>query len=61
MYTNAQVLPPGRVAPLSRVGLVHLRIISDADEGRDLDDDFGKEDDYSESDVDDEGVLFPMV
>ena len=60
-YTNARGLPLGRVAPLIRADLVRLTSISDSDEIRDLDDNFGEEDDDYDSDVDDEGGLFPII
>ena len=59
IYTDDQGLPPGRVAPLSRADLIRLTSISDADERRYLDDNFDKEDNGSDSGVDDEGGLFP--
>ena len=44
-YTDAQGLPPNRVAPLGRADMVRLTDISDAYKRRDLYDGFGKEDD----------------
>ena len=61
IYTNAQGFPPGRVDPLSRSYLARLMSISDADERRDLDKEFVKEDKDYDSDIDDEGGLFPMI
>ena len=60
-YTNTRGLPTGRVALLSRADLVRLMSICDTNERRDLDDDFGEEDDDSDSDVDEEGGLFTMI
>ena len=58
-YTNARGLPLVRVSPLNRADLLRLTSISDADERRYLDDNFDKEDNGSDSGVDDEGGLFP--
>ena len=60
-YTDARGFPPGRVYPLSRAYLVRLTSISNADERRELDEHFGEEDNDSDSDVDDEGGLFPII
>ena len=60
-YTDARDFPPVRFAPLSRADMVRLTSISDSDEIRDLDDNFGEEDDDSDSDVDEEGGLFTMI
>ena len=60
-YTEAQGLPPSRVAPLSRADLVRLTDIYDAYKRRDLYDGFGKEDDDYDYYVDNEGGLFPMI
>ena len=60
-YTNSRGFPLGRVAPLNRENILQLTSISDADNRRDLDDNFGKEDDNTENDVDDEWGLFPMI
>ena len=61
IYTNAWGLPPGRVAPLSRADLVRLTSISDDDKRKDLDNDFGEEDNNSDSDIDDEGGSFLII
>ena len=53
IYTNAWDLPPGIVARLSRADLVRLTSISDDDKRKDLDNDFGEEDNNSDSDIDD--------
>ena len=60
-YTDARGLLPGRFTPLSRLDLVWLKIISNSNERRNLDDNFGEEDDDSDSDVDEEGGLFTMI
>ena len=60
-YTNAWGLPPVRVAYLRRADLVWLTSISDAKKRRDPDNNFGKENNDSDSDVDDKGGLFPMI
>ena len=60
-YTSSWGLPPGIVTLLSGEDLVRLTSISDADKRRVLDDNFGEEDNDSDSDVDGEGGLFPMI
>ena len=46
---------------MSRAYPVRLTSIFDADERRDLDDDFGEEDNDFDSDVDDKRGLIPMI
>ena len=46
---------------MSRENLVRLTSISDTDERRDLYEDFGKEDNNSDSDIDDEGGSFLII
>ena len=60
-YIDTQGFPPGIVAPLSRADLVWLMSVFNVYRRRDLDDNFGEEDDNTENDVDDEWGLFPMI
>ena len=46
---------------MSRADLVRLTSISDDDKRKDLDNDFGEEDNNSDSDIDDEGGSFLII